>query len=134
MATAKLLQQKRIAADVVLTDYHTHVLNNLRHNVEENFSAPALLDKPEEIVSVTVEALDWLEMHEKMQQGALDPDQRRYDLLLLADVIYAPEHALWIRSSIEALLRQPDTDDESGFAPRAHIIMLSEALASLRDC
>ncbi|SJX61996.1 related to putative S-adenosylmethionine-dependent methyltransferase of the seven beta-strand family [Sporisorium reilianum f. sp. reilianum] len=118
MAAAKLLQQKDIAADVVLTDYHTQVLRNLKHNVDENFATSTA-----NTVSVTVEHLDWLEIHQQRLQGAALSDQPKYDLILLADVIYAPEHAAWIRSSIEALLRKPSFGQVAEAAPRAHIIM-----------
>uniref|UniRef100_V5EYJ9 Uncharacterized protein n=1 Tax=Kalmanozyma brasiliensis (strain GHG001) TaxID=1365824 RepID=V5EYJ9_KALBG len=121
MATAKLLQQTQIPADIVLTDYHTQVLSNLEHNVQENFPTT---DESASSASVTVEPLDWLEVHNEVLQGALDLEQPKYDLMLLADVIYAPEHALWIRSSIEALLRKPSSDDNAiESASRAHIIM-----------
>ncbi|SNX82956.1 related to putative S-adenosylmethionine-dependent methyltransferase of the seven beta-strand family [Melanopsichium pennsylvanicum] len=120
MATAKLLRQQKIQAHVVLTDYHLKVLENLRFNVDENFPA----SEATKAVSVAVEHLDWLELHRKQTEGF--PEDRnlpKYDLLLLADVIYAPEHALWIRSSIEALLRKPTVDEANENAPRAHIIM-----------
>lgn len=123
MAAAKLLQQKGIPADVVLTDYHTQVLRNLKHNVNENFAASTTNSGAGYAVSVMVEHLDWLEIHQQKLQGAADPNQPRYDLILLADVIYAPEHALWIRSSIEALLRRPTASQAAEHAPRAHIIM-----------
>ncbi|SPO22096.1 related to putative S-adenosylmethionine-dependent methyltransferase of the seven beta-strand family [Ustilago trichophora] len=124
MAAAKLLQQQGIPADVVLTDYHTQVLRNLEHNVSENFPAPLAGLQVADPVSVTVEHLDWLEVHQKVLQG--DPEeanQSKYDLLLLADVIYDPGHALWIRSSIETFLRKPPCNEPVENAPRAHIIM-----------
>ncbi|GAC92689.1 hypothetical protein PHSY_000244 [Pseudozyma hubeiensis SY62] len=123
MVAAKLLQQSDVQADVVLTDYHQQVLQNLRHNVRENF--PALTPSKDRLepVAVSVEHLDWWELHQKTLQGTLDESQPKFDLLLLADVIYAPEHALWIRSSIQALLRKPLDGQDEDLAPRAHIVM-----------
>ncbi|KAJ9478040.1 hypothetical protein PHBOTO_001591 [Pseudozyma hubeiensis] len=123
MVAAKLLQQGNIEADVVLTDYHQQVLQNLRYNVGENFAAVTPSTDRSELVAVTVEHLDWWELHQKTLQGTLDAGQPKFDLLLLADVIYAPEHALWIRSSIQALLRKPLDGQDEEFAPRAHIVM-----------
>ncbi|CDS02220.1 hypothetical protein, partial [Sporisorium scitamineum] len=123
MAAAKLLQQKSIPADVVLTDYHTQVLRNLKHNVDANFAASIPASEAADAVSVTVEHLDWLVIHQQMLQGATDTERPKYDLILLADVIYAPEHAVWIRSSIETLLRKSTADQAAEVAPRAHIIM-----------
>ncbi|TKY87302.1 hypothetical protein EX895_003979 [Sporisorium graminicola] len=123
MTAAKLLEQKEIPANVVLTDYHTQVLRNLKHNVDENFATSTSGSEAADVVSVTVEHLDWLEIHHQMLHGAVDKDQPKYDLILLADVIYAPEHALWIRSSIEALLRKPSMDQSPEAAPRAHVVM-----------
>ncbi|SPO23421.1 related to putative S-adenosylmethionine-dependent methyltransferase of the seven beta-strand family [Ustilago trichophora] len=124
MAAAKLLQQQGTPVDVVLTDYHSQVLRNLEYNVSENFPAPVAGSELADPVSVTVEHLDWLEVHKKVVQGvAEEASQPKYDLLLLADVIYDPGHALWIRSSIETLLRKPKSDQPAESAPRAHIIM-----------
>ncbi len=121
MVAVKLLQQQDLQADVVLTDYHSQVLKNLEHNVKENFAGQA-----SDQVSVTVEHLDWLEVHQKMligESNSAEDEQSKFDLLLLADVIYAPEHALWIRSSIETLLRKPTLEDAKGNTARAHLIM-----------
>lgn len=123
MVAARMLHQNNIAADVVLTDYHQQVLRNLEHNVKENFPASAPASGIAEPVTVTVEHLDWLEIHHQMLEGRIGIGRPKYDLLLLADVIYAPEHALWIRSSIEALLRKPGDGQDEDLAPRAHIIM-----------
>ncbi|SPC67220.1 related to putative S-adenosylmethionine-dependent methyltransferase of the seven beta-strand family [Ustilago sp. UG-2017b] len=129
MVAAKMLQQRNIAADVVLTDYHCKVLQNLKYNVHENFPASEVNAGASHgcgPVSVSVEHLDWLQVHEKVTQGIAEEDfvsPPKHDLLLLADVIYAPEHALWIRSSIETLLRKPSPSETVGSEPRAHIIM-----------
>ena len=126
MVAAKMLSQRGIPADVVLTDYHSQVLNNLRHNVQENFATPDVATEDTNQTSVEVEHLDWLNLHQRVLQGVAgveNASQPKYDLLLLADVIYAPEHALWIRSSIETLLRQPSKHDTREHEPRAHIIM-----------
>lgn len=123
MVAARMLQQTNGAADVVLTDYHQQVLKNLEHNVGQNFGSAVQQIEPPGKVSVSVEHLDWLEMHHEILQGVVDNDRPKFDLLLLADVIYAPEHALWIRSSIEALLRKPINDQDEALSPRAHIIM-----------
>ncbi|GAC76864.1 putative N2 [Moesziomyces antarcticus T-34] len=123
MVAARLLQQRGTPAEVVLTDYHLQVLRNLEHNVQENFD---LSSDSSGSVSVGVEHVDWLEVHRSMQQGhaqADDADTDKYDLLLLADVIYAPEHALWIRSTIEKLLRKPSPDRPDEAGARAHMIM-----------
>lgn len=123
MTAAKLLQQRGVPADVVLTDYHTKVLQNLEHNVHENFSTDTEASTP---VSVSVEHLDWLQVHQQMLEGVTDVEEAtktKYDLLLLADVIYAPEHARWIRSSVKMLLRKPTTEDPTENDARAHIIM-----------
>lgn len=127
MVAARLLQQRGTPAEVVLTDYHLQVLKNLEHNVQENFS---LSSDANGGVSVDVEHLDWLEVHRSMQQGHAqvdDADADKYDLLLLADVIYAPEHAHWIRSTIEKLLRKPSPDRPDEAGARAHIIMAVRA-------
>lgn len=126
MVAAKMLQQRNISADIVLTDYHSQVLKNLEHNVQENFPTDRTESALSSEVSLAVEHLDWLQIHRKVLQGIADAEyanQPKYDLLLLADVIYAPEHAVWIRSSIETLLRKPSCQDDAGSEPRAHIIM-----------
>ncbi|PWY98495.1 hypothetical protein BCV70DRAFT_201807 [Testicularia cyperi] len=120
MVTAKLLDCLHVPAHLMLTDYHDQVLTNLDHNVRHNFGTLLPTDS---CVSVRVERLDWQHLHQELLLGA--PSQRkRYDLLLLADVVYAPEHAAWIHSSISTLLKKPQDEHEaSKHHARAHIFI-----------
>lgn len=90
----KLLPQN---AEIVATDYHPNVLQNLRQNVASNFPFP-LASCP---TPITVACLDW-------QYPLLEaPLDARFDVILAADVIYLPEHARWIKQCVEQLLVQP---------------------------
>nr|VWP00459.1 Laccase-2 (EC (Benzenediol:oxygen oxidoreductase 2) (Diphenol oxidase 2) (Urishiol oxidase 2) [Ganoderma boninense] len=97
IAAAKLLAHPSSAgAQVVATDYHPHVLDNLQANVSTNFpSSPS----PHSFVEVL--PLDW---QNPVFQGAL---AEKFDLILAADVVYHPDHARWIKACVEHLL-QPD--------------------------
>lgn len=111
---AKLLQERSQAlstahqdeapSSVVLTDYHPRVLDNLRRNVEANFTAHLS-------ESVEVQSLDWSHYH----PFSSERDKGTYDLLLAADVVYAQEHATWLYSAMQALLSR---HKES----RAHVV------------
>ncbi|KAH8204008.1 hypothetical protein TruAng_001819 [Truncatella angustata] len=79
-------------ADVVATDYHSAVLANLQDNVKANF---------QEMVPPPLQTcvLDW---SAPTFEAPLD---RLADLIVATDVIYAPEHAIWIRDCVGHYLK-----------------------------
>ncbi|CCF35791.1 methyltransferase [Colletotrichum higginsianum] len=76
---------------IVATDYHPSVLNNLRSNIALNFPVP-------DTNHVQTAALDW---SAPVLQAPLDIPA---DILVATDVIYAPEHAIWLRNCASCLL------------------------------
>jgi hypothetical protein len=80
---------------LVATDYHSAVLENLRANIDFN-SPPATADP---IIPVITGALDWSAPPASLRSSA--------HMLFAADVVYAPEHATWLRDCATHLL---DTD------------------------
>lgn len=89
---AKLLPRLGVSgAAVVATDYHPAVLENLRSNIRANFTQGD---------DVRVEAclLDW-------SDPCLDPPlHTAADMLIATDVVYAPEHAAWLRDCAARML------------------------------
>ncbi|KAK1975284.1 methyltransferase domain-containing protein [Colletotrichum cereale] len=76
---------------IVATDYHPAVLQNLRSNVSLNF--------PErEAEQVQTAVLDW---SAPVLEAPLDVPA---DVIIATDVIYAPEHAVWLRDCAAHLL------------------------------
>ncbi|KAI0803254.1 putative methyltransferase-domain-containing protein, partial [Irpex lacteus] len=97
IAVAKLWAQRSIPVEIVATDYHPQVLDNLRSNVDINFAASS---------PITVTRLDW-------QTPVYDPPlDKPFDVILAADVIYHPDHARWIKHCVERLLRRPARECE----------------------
>ncbi|PIL31260.1 hypothetical protein GSI_05958 [Ganoderma sinense ZZ0214-1] len=95
IAAAKLLAHpSSIGAQVLATDYHPHVLDNLRDNVSTNF--PSSTSSPHS--SVEVLPLDW---QNPVFEGPL---AEKFDRILAADVVYHPDHARWIKACAEHLL------------------------------
>lgn len=93
--TAGKLLQSFSNVEIVATDYHPSVLDNLEANVVTNFTS--LSSSP-----IAVVPLDW-------QTPILSaPLNAPFDVILAADVIYHPDHAKWIKSCVEALLVRPD--------------------------
>ena len=92
LVLAQLLPQLGISGSTVIaTDYHPAVLENLRANVAANscLSSPGRLE---------VAALDWsAPTHEA-------PLDKPADVLLATDVVYAAEHAVWLRDCATGLL------------------------------
>lgn len=84
IATAQILDCMRVDAQIVATDYHPAVLQNLMRNAQTNN------------VSVQVEVLDW----------SRPPPLEPYDVILAADVVYHPEHAKWIKYCVEKALKR----------------------------
>ena len=108
IVAAKILQQqqqqqsyykKPPAPEIIATDYHPEVLDNLSRNVVTNF--------PKHPAAITVKCLDWEvpQYHE--------PLDRPFDVILAADVIYHPEHAKWIKQCVEKLLVRPSSPSDS---------------------
>ncbi len=96
IAAAKLLAASATThspVEIVATDYHPSVLDNLRENVSTNFPSPSTCP-------IHVLPLDW---QSPVYEGAL---ASRFDVILAADVIYHPEHARWIKACVERLLTQ----------------------------
>ncbi|KAK7739685.1 hypothetical protein SLS53_005652 [Cytospora paraplurivora] len=90
---AKLLPRIGVAdAEIIATDYHPAVLANLRDNVTANF--PTCGSSP----PVKTCLLDW-------SAPCLDaPLHMPADMLVATDVVYAPEHAIWLRDCAAKLL------------------------------
>lgn len=94
---AKLLPRLGVAgAEVIATDYHAAVLANLRDNVAANFGGPH--DGGDDNPPVQTCLLDW-------SAPCLDaPLDKPADVLVATDVVYAPEHAVWLRDCAAKLL------------------------------
>ncbi|KAF1851615.1 uncharacterized protein K460DRAFT_362376 [Cucurbitaria berberidis CBS 394.84] len=92
LTLAKLLSEIGVErATIIATDYHQAVLENCRVNVATNFPSPSI-----DRLSVDMMILDW---------SAPPPDLRSTaDLLIASDVVYAPEHAAWLRDCAAHLL------------------------------
>ncbi|EPQ31886.1 uncharacterized protein PFL1_00085 [Pseudozyma flocculosa PF-1] len=117
MAAAKGLQNRRWPATVTMSDFHDQVLDNLRFNLEQNFGTAALASaSQDDVVDVRVEKVDWSVLHQRRlapsaATAADEGAEGRSHLLLLADVIYDPQHATWLKSSIETLLLRPHEEE-----------------------
>lgn len=96
---AKLLPRLDIPrAEIIATDYHAAVLANLRDNAAVNFGS-------DHSASSTVQTcmLDWA-------SPCLDaPLDKPADMLVATDVVYAPEHAAWLRDCAAKLLAREGT-------------------------
>ncbi|KAK8062415.1 Protein-lysine N-methyltransferase EFM2 [Apiospora hydei] len=83
---------RRPAADpLIATDFHPVVLENLRANIASNF--PGVENPP-----VDACHLDW------SAPSRAPPLDLPADMLVATDVIYAPEHAVWLRDCASQLL------------------------------
>lgn len=88
---AKLLPVLGVTgAELLATDYHPAVLANLRDNIAANF--PGSDDHP----PLQTSLLDW---------SAPSFDIAPADVLIATDVVYAAEHAVWLRDCAGKLLK-----------------------------
>ncbi|KAK8116648.1 Protein-lysine N-methyltransferase EFM2 [Apiospora kogelbergensis] len=76
---------------LIATDFHPVVLENLRANITSNF--PGVESPP-----VDACHLDW------SAPSRAAPLDRPADMLVATDVIYAPEHAIWLRDCASQFL------------------------------
>lgn len=86
---------------IVATDFHPSVLANLEANVAHNFPT-----SPERHVKVF--PLDW---ENPVYESPID---KEFDMIVAADVVYHPEHARWIKSCVERLLKRSSGDEPGG--------------------
>ncbi|KAJ4330253.1 hypothetical protein N0V95_010085 [Ascochyta clinopodiicola] len=95
LTLAKLLPALSVyPAGISATDYHPTVLANLQENINTNFPPGDNVNMP-----VSAMALDW---------SVPPPDlQSSGEFLVAADVVYAPQHAAWLRDCAAHLI----TDD-----------------------
>jgi len=83
-----------ISANIHLTDLPA-IVPNLQHNIQENASLSSQTQS-----SVTAFVLDWSSTHPTFSQ-----EEDRYDFILAADSLYAPEHARWLARTMGTYLR-----------------------------
>ncbi|KAL9942621.1 hypothetical protein D7B24_000260 [Verticillium nonalfalfae] len=97
------------SAAVIATDYHPAVLANLSANIAANFTSPSSpLSSSSSSFSVSFSTprkpqvetafLDW------SRPSLVAPLDKKADMLIAADAVYAPEHATWLRDCATALL------------------------------
>jgi hypothetical protein len=101
IVAAKILQSYNPAPEIIATDYHPDVLDNLTRNVATNF--------PKHPAAITIKYLDW----EAPQYR--EPLDRPFEVIFAADVIYHPEHAKWIKQCVEKLLVRPSDSTTTTF-------------------
>jgi predicted nicotinamide N-methyase len=85
-----------VDASISATDYHPAVLDNCRMNVDTNFCSDSHKSPP-----ISTEILDWSQPPADLHSTA--------DFLIASDVIYAPEHASWLRDCAAHLLKSDGT-------------------------
>jgi hypothetical protein len=92
LTLAKLLPALSIyPAGISATDYHPTVLANLQDNINTNFPPGENVNMP-----VSAMALDWSMPPPDLASSA--------DFLVAADVVYAPQHAAWLRDCAAHLM------------------------------
>ncbi|KAJ4366110.1 hypothetical protein N0V83_007745 [Neocucurbitaria cava] len=97
LTLAKLLPEIGVErATFTATDYHSAVLENCKANVATNFPMTSGDQPP-----VDTMILDWSSPPSSLQSTA--------DLLIASDVVYAPEHAVWLRDCAAHLLTPSGT-------------------------
>lgn len=107
LAAGKVLEQQGTNAQVIMTDFHSAVLENLRNNASANFPG---IGTDCSSVEMSVHHLDWSQVASSYSQQLEAPFDRAFDLILGADIIYELEHARWIKTCVEKLLRVPPVE------------------------
>lgn len=105
--------------EIVATDYYPSVLANLDSNVRSNFSASNSAQAGNSI-RISTHRLDW-SLFATMSAPPY-PFHEPFDLVLGADIVYEVQHAAWIKSCLERLLRKP-TPNDSSLGPQFHLVI-----------
>ncbi|KAI0505841.1 hypothetical protein F5B22DRAFT_626550 [Xylaria bambusicola] len=99
IALGKILPRLGVAQPrIIATDFHPTVLANLEANIVKNFST---VGQGKDSVSIQAAPLDW----ETPDLSA--PLDEQADVLVATDVIYGPQHAVWLRDCAARMLK-PD--------------------------
>ncbi|KAK0508956.1 hypothetical protein JMJ35_008327 [Cladonia borealis] len=83
-------------ADIYLTDL-PYILPNLQYNIEQNASLVKSTGS-----TITAGVLDWSKI------TAVQGEEEKYDVILAADSLYAPEHSAWVVRTVGKYLRKGD--------------------------
>lgn len=121
ITACKVLEARGVHAEVVSTDFHPDVLENLRRNFTANFPRS---QSSESTIATSVKFLDWSVF--SSQAGAQEkssPLADKFDVVYGADIIYELEHTRWIKACVELLLRKPDPVQNSSETPRFHLVI-----------
>ncbi|EMD87151.1 hypothetical protein COCC4DRAFT_73001 [Bipolaris maydis ATCC 48331] len=93
LVLAKLLPTINIpGGDIAATDYHPAVLENCELNIKTNFPSSCTDALP----PVSTALLDWAQPPQALKATS--------NLLIASDVVYAPEHAAWLRDCAAHML------------------------------
>ncbi|EJC98592.1 uncharacterized protein FOMMEDRAFT_136829 [Fomitiporia mediterranea MF3/22] len=96
LTVAKLLELRHVRTEIVLSDFHPSILNNLRSNVGSTFPSTNT-----SCVDVSVVPLDW----SSYSSASADSSLGTFDLVLGADIVYESTHAVWIKGCLQKLLQ-----------------------------
>ncbi|PPQ83841.1 hypothetical protein CVT25_000900 [Psilocybe cyanescens] len=98
--------------DIVATDYYPSVLANLARNIQSNLRASSGSH-----ICISTQHLDWSIFCDSSPSPAFEAG---FDVVYGADIIYEAQHATWIKSCLEHLLRKPSTLNPN---PTFHLII-----------
>jgi hypothetical protein len=108
-----------VEATVFATDFHPTILKNLDFNVATNFSNGA-----NRIIRTS--HLDWSAFVPPGPSSELLGHLGSFDVIIGADIIYEVQHALWIKATLQHLLRRPvenNAGSESSDVPACHLLI-----------
>ncbi|KAI0549625.1 hypothetical protein F4679DRAFT_545938 [Xylaria curta] len=98
IALGKILPRLGVSTPTIIaTDFHPTVLANLQANIDKNFS----VSSEEKSVLIQAAPLNW------ETPDLFSPLDEQADVLVATDVIYDPEHAVWLRDCAAGILK-PD--------------------------
>ncbi|KAH9454766.1 hypothetical protein MJO28_007768 [Puccinia striiformis f. sp. tritici] len=108
---SSLSSMEAIDVEIILTDYHPEVLENLQHNLELNQSRHNLPEGCLSTLVVKALKLDWREPEnsELARTGLAGA----FDVVLGSDLVYEPEHAVWASEAVRYFLKSEAKNDES---------------------
>lgn len=122
LTLGKLLQTQMCSqrlAEIIASDFHPSTLSNLNLNIASNFPSTSATSSS---VVLSAHKLDWSDTVTLDKHPV--PFDDSFNLIFGADIIYEAEHALWIRSCLERLLRHPSTTQPRTIPPaQFHLVI-----------
>ncbi|KAI6020745.1 hypothetical protein PISMIDRAFT_8671 [Pisolithus microcarpus 441] len=103
------------STSMVATDFYQSVLDNLRANIDRNFS------RDPSDGTITSHFLDWSKL--PAMSSLPEPLTEPFDVIIGADIMYKGDRAIWIKKCLEWLPHHTSTSPAFSLVATFHLVI-----------